>query len=469
MNDTKEIRMPFSPYSGGCTLKTLRIPRWLAFAGLTVLLAPILVKAGEVKRLTLSEAVHLALDQNHVLKIARLKVRENQAKKDEDRSAYFPQLTNQSSALHVSELQDIVLSAGAFGTVSGTPIPGQNLIIGQGGNNLFSSGTMLAQPLTQLLRVHQANRAAAAEVAGSQDEVKKAENDIAVQVHTLYYAILVATLEKKAAEQQVTFASESLRENEEGIRNGSALQVAALSGRADLLQSRQAVLTLTLQLSDLNTQLNDLLGLPLDTQLQLDPDVPTEFETLAKADYEKLAWDQNPEIKAAGEMVRKAKAGVAAEKTSYIPDVTAFARHSYQDGVPFFVHNFGTFGVHLEYDIFDFGKRRAAIRQRELQLAQAEENLERMKDEVAVDIARSYNAMERTKNMVDVARQVAELRKESERLATEQAAHGEILPAALRQATAASYKAQADLLQASLAYSLAYADLERAAGSTPVR
>ena len=433
----------------------------------TLLLCAAIAKAGEVKRITLSEAVHLALDQNHGLKISRYKVRENQEKKAQERAGYFPQLTNESNALHVTELQNIVIPSGALGTVAGTPVPSQNATIPQGQNSFYSSGTMLAQPITQLLRIHQANRAAAAEVAASQDDLKKAQNDIAVQVHTLYYAILVTGLEKKAAEQSTAYASENLRESEEGVRNGSALQVTAIGSRADLLESQQAVLTLDLQLNDLNAELNDLLGLPLDTQLQLDPQVPTEFETLTKQEYQKLAVEQSPEIRAAEEMVKKAKAGVAAEKTTYIPDITAYARYSYQDGVPFLVHNFGTFGVHLEYDIFDFGKRRAAIRQREAQLAQAQEALERIKDEVNVAIERSYNKVERTRNMVNVSREVAKLRQESERLATQQAAQGEALPAALRQASAANYKAQADLLQASLAYLLAHAELERTVGKTP--
>ena len=439
----------------------------IATAGLALLCAAVCLTAGEVKRLTLSEAVHLALDQNHALKIARFKVRENQEKKAEERSAYFPQLTNKSNALHISELQNIVIPAGSLGTAGGTLIPAQSITVGQGQKAFYSSGTMLAQPVTQLLRIHQANKIAAAEVTGSQDELRKAENDIAVQVHTLYYAILVTGLEKKAAEQRTTYAAENLRENEEDVRKGSALQVAAIGTRADLLESQQAVLTLDLQLADLTTEMNDLLGLPLDTQLQLDPNVPENFETLTKAEYEKLAWEQNPEIRAAEEVVRKARAGVAAEKTTYIPDITAYARHSYQDGIPFFVRNFGTFGVQLEYDIFDFGKRRAAVRQREAQLSQATENLERLKDEVAVAVTRSYNKVERTRSMVNVASQVAKLRQESERLAANQAAQGELLPAALRQASAANYKAQADLLQASLAYLLARAELERTAGRTP--
>jgi outer membrane protein TolC len=317
-----------------------------------------------------------------------------------------------------------------------------------------------------LIRIRQQNRIAAAEMAISRDDVKKAENEIAVQVHTLYYGILVTQLQKKAAEQQTEYASVGLRESEQDVRNGSALKVAAIGGRADLLEGQQSVLTADLQLADFKTELNDLLGLPLDTELELDPAVPTNFEAVSKMEYTKMAWEENPEILAAEETVRKARAGVAAAKTAYIPDITAYARHSYQDGVPFLVHNFGEFGVHLTYDVFDFGKRRAAVREHEAQLAQAELNLERLKEEVAVSIERSYNKVERTKSMVEVAHQVVSLRDENDRVAANQLTYGEIQVADRRQASAARYKAQADLLQASLGYQLARAELEQAVGRT---
>lgn len=227
------------------------------------------------------------------------------------------------------------------------------------------------------------------------------------------------------------------------------------------------MLTADLQLVDLKTEFNDLLGLPLDTELELDAGVPTNLETLDKTEYTKLAWAENPDILAAEETVRKARAGVAAAKTAYIPDITAFARHSYQDGVPFLVHNFGTFGVNLSYDVFDFGKRRAAVRECEIALAEAEQNVERLKEEVSVSIERSYNKVARTKTMVDVARQVMTLRDESERLAVNQLKYGEVNVSERRQASAARYKAQADLLQASLGYLLARAELEQAVGRTP--
>jgi len=447
-------------------MNRVHLYRILAIGGLTVLSAGV-QDAAETKHLTLTEAVQLAIGQNRALKIARLKVRENEQKKAGERSAYFPSVTNQSNALHVTDLENIGIPAGTLGALGGTLLPARNVVLPQGQTTLFSSGTMISQPLTQLIRIHEANRMASAEVAVSRDDLRKAENQVALQVHSLYFEILIERLQKQAAEQQIAYAQEHLRESEEDVRKGSALNVETIQGRAGVLESRQAVLTAELQLSDLTTELDDLLGLPLDTQLELDPAVRSSFEQRPREAYVQIAWSENPEIQAAEAAVRKARAGVTAAKSAYLPDITAYARQSYQDGVPFFVRNFGTFGVNLDWDLFDFGKRRAAVRERDAQLAQAEQNLERLKEEVAVGIARSYNKVQRTKSLVDVATEVVNLRRESERLAENQLNQGVVLLSERRQATAASYKAQADLLQANLGYLLAWAELEQAVGRTP--
>jgi outer membrane protein TolC len=59
------------------------------------------------------------------------------------------------------------------------------------------------------------------------------------------------------------------------------------------------------------------------------------------------------------------------------------------------------------------------------------------------------------------------LRQESERLAENQLTQGVVLVSERRQATADTYKAQADFLQANLGYLLAWAELEQAVGRTP--
>ncbi len=195
--------------------------RTLTITGLA-LAAAIPQYAAEPRRLTLTEAVHLAVSQNRALKIARLKVVENEQKKVGARSEYFPSITNQSNALHISELQNIGIPAGAFGTAGGSLIPAHGVTLPQGQQTFVSSGTMIAQPLTQLIRIRQSNRIAAAEVAVSRDDLKRAETQVALRVHSLYFGILIARLQKQAAGQQSTYAADHLRESEEDVRNGNA-------------------------------------------------------------------------------------------------------------------------------------------------------------------------------------------------------------------------------------------------------
>lgn len=425
-------------------------------------------QAAEVKRLTLTDAVQLAISQNRDLRIARLRVTESQAKKAEARSSYFPELKNHSSVLGLTALESVEIPAGAFGVVPNAGlVPNHNVQINQGASAVETSGTTLVQPLTQLIRIRQQNRIAAAEVATTRDEVKKTEDEVAVKVHQLYFGILEARLVKQAADQEAAYAETHLHETEEDIQRGNALKVSAINNQVSLLQSRQDSLTAELQVSDLTAELNDLLGLPLDTLLELAPVEPTSLQLQPREAYVQSALADNPEIHAAAERVEQAKAGVKTAKSKFIPDVSAFARQSYQNGVPFLVHNFGTFGLEMDYDVFDFGKRRAEVRVNEAKLAEAEENLARLKQAVSVKITNSYNKVARTAQMLQVANEEVRLRQEGERLATNQLAQGIIQVSDRKQASAASYKAQADLLDAQLAYLLAGAQLEEVAGRTP--
>jgi outer membrane protein TolC len=421
-------------------------------------------------KLTLPEAVRMALAQNRALKIARLKVVENEQKKAAARTSYFPEIKNQSAVARTTAEQNIEIPAGAFGVIPNTGlVPNRDILINQGSQTFVTSGTMAAQPLTPLIRIHQANRIAASAIAVSRDELKKAENEVAVKVHEVYYAILIARLQKQAAEQERAYSRTRLRESDEDARNGSALRIAVIESRAGLLQSEQALLTIDLRLADLNAEMDDLLGLPLETLLVLSPVAPASLVEPPRGETLRMALAENPQIAAAVETVQQTKAALTAAKSAYIPDVSLFARHSYQNGVPFLIHNFGTFGVSLNYDVFDFGKRRAVVRERETQLAQAQENVERLKEAVSVQIERSLNKVERTEQMLQVASEVVKLRVEGDRIAENQLTHGAILVSARSQASAATYKAQADLLQAELAHLLANAELEQTIGRTPGR
>ncbi len=425
--------------------------------------------AGQERKLTLQEAIDLAKRQNHGLKAASYAVAAEQQKRRIAESNYFPTITNESNLLHITDLQRIEVPTGAFGVIpGGAAIPASNVFLTQGTETLETSGTMIAQPITQLIKIHEANKIAAADVGISQASLRKTSTDIVFRVQELYYRVLTSQLQRDAAELQITSGDENLNENTEQVKNGALLEVARVESRANLLEAKQALLTTDMEISDLTIQLNDALGLPLDTKLDLDPNVDVALDLPSREESLATARNNNPEIKEAMQTLAKARAAHGAAKAEYIPDVTAFARYSYQNGVPFVDRNFGTFGIHLTYDVFDAGKRQALIKERRNEVTEAEENLQRITDEVEARVKIIYNRLEVTRAMVEVKREYLAARQESARLSEDQFKQGIMLASQRDGSRAQAMKARAGLLDASLAYLLAHDDLTRAlGGATP--
>jgi len=424
-------------------------------------------RAPAPRSITLAEAVQLALQHNHVVRIAGYGVQEKERTKDIARSAYLPVLRNDSAVARITDTQFIGISAGSLGTVGGTALPERSIILNQGGRTLVTSGTSLTQPLSELWKIKSANDVAAAELSETRSKAQQTKNEVALRVHQLYYRILILQSHKEAAVAKIT-ASEALQaERLQQVKLGSTLEEEAIESRAQSLESKQDLLTTELQLSDLTMQLDDAIGLPLTTLLTLDPAVKQVGSICDREECLRVALDSHPEIAEARAEVEQASAAVRLAKRQYIPDVEAFARYSYQDQVPFLVHNFGTFGVHLGYDLFDGGRRGAAIGEHKAQLAKAEENLARVKEEVELRVQTAYNKLERTRQMMKVSEEVLVLRAESHRVSVQQLQGGSALRSQVSAAEARELEAKTMFLQSQLEYIQANDEMTEAMGQTP--
>jgi outer membrane protein TolC len=420
------------------------------------------------RRITLQEAVQLALKHNHNVRIAGFAVDEKQHAKEAAKGSYFPSIRNDSSFLRVTDTQLIQISPGTLGTVGGTPIPAVSSVLNQGGRNLTTSGTQITQPLTSLLKIKRANDIAQAEVKASREKAQLTGNDVALAVHEVYYRVLIAQAHRSATEARIKASQDLQSERIEQVKFGTSLEQESIETRAQLLQGKQELLTTDLQLADLKLKLDDLLGLPLTTVLDLDP-VSAEFqETCPLQECVTTATASHPEILEARAEVEKAEAAVRLAKTDiWVPDVEAFGRYSYANNVPFLARNFGTFGIHLGYELFDGGRKRSVKHEREAQLAQARENLAKLTDDVELAVHSAYNKLERTQQMLKVSEEVVALRTESNRVRQQELLQGAALKSQATMATAQEYDAKALLLQSQLDYSQAHDEFIHAMGGTP--
>ncbi len=420
--------------------------------------------AEPVKQLTLPQAVELALKQNTVLKIGRAKVTEADAKIVSARSQYFPHLTNDTKFMGLSNDQLVTMPAGSLGNLGGTPFPDHDMKIRQSDSTIFLSETTLAQPITQLFKIHEANQIARADRGIAEAELTKSENETIYAVHQLYYTLLIAYREKTAAEASLRAAEENKHDSEKAVESGNSLNVTATAAQANLLQSRQALLVVENSISDVTEELDDVLGLPRDTVLEVtEAGLPEVTEPL-KEEIHEQARGKNGELLAARETLEKLRHAVQAAKDEYIPDVTLFAKYGYQEGSAFLEHNVGIVGVELSWDIFDWGKRRGEIGQRKAQQLQAKENLERIDKRVGIEIDKVFRKLDNSKKMIGVAQEVLALRRENARLDEKQFKAGTVNAAKHAETIAALKKAEVEDLKASLQYRLTLTELDQISG-----
>lgn len=423
---------------------------------------------GPPRHITLQEAVDLALKHNHDIRIAGYTVEEKRHAKEVAKSGYFPSIRNDSSFIHLTDTQLIEIGRGQLGVVAGTPIPAVTSIINQGALDVTLSNTQLTQPLTNLMKIKPQNDMARAELKASREKARLTGNDAALQVHEVYYKILITEAHRSATEARIKASQELESERIQQVKLGSVLRQDLIESRAQRLDAQQELLATDLQLADLKLKLNDLIGLPLSTALDLDPSFMEFREICRREECVATAMASHPEIRAARAEVEKAQAAAhLANVDIWVPDIEAFANYSYANNVPFLARNFGSFGVRFGYDLFDSGRKRGVLHEREAQLSQAKENLAKVTDEVKLAVETSYNKLERTQQMLKVSEEALALRTESSRVLQQELAHGAALSSQADQSVAQEFDAKTVMLQSQLDYTQAHDELIHAIGQTP--
>lgn len=438
-------------------------PAALAPVLLAVLLSPGL--RGEPRRLTLEEALALARQQNPILKIQRLRVRESEKKRDAVRANALPRLSNESSLLYNSQLQNVAIPRGFLGVLPQLgPVPSEDLRLLQGANTFGLSMTTAAQPLTSLIRIHAGTRAAEQEMRIAEAETRRAENEIAVRVQEAYLGALVLEKRLAAARRRVAKAEAARGDAANAVESGAALEVKLMEAGAQLLEAKNALLQLELQRADLLAELADLAGFEPGTELELAA-LPWNEPEMAPLDaLVQRALERNPEVKAAEAAVEKARRAVREAQAEFIPDIAVFATHAQQRGVPFLPSSNAAVGARMSWDLFDGGKKRALVGERRAQLEQAEENLRRVRRRVRIEVEKARRKVERFEDLVRVAEQALEARREALRIAADAVETGVAPPLKLAEAQAATAEAEAMVEEARIGLRLALAELERAVG-----
>ena len=119
----------------------------------------------------------------------------------------------------------------------------------------------------------------------------------------------------------------------------------------------------------------------------------------------------------------------------------------------------------MTWTMFEFGKRRGQVSERSAEVAQAEENLARLRNRVRIDVEKAVRKLNLTEAAVASAKELVTATTEARRVSSDQAEAGTANRSVFLESEASTLSAQADLLRAEYDRSVAAADLARLTGT----
>lgn len=360
----------------------------------------LLVPSRVGRYITLEQAQQVASQANTLMaRLGQLEIEAARQVRLATRADYFPQIGTIFTNLHFNKFMgpEIVLRPRAAGaTTIGLPFIGQDLTF---------IAVNAIQPITPLFKVREAVAIARADEDIARAKTATAGATVANAVERNYFDLLVAQHEVALAEARVRTASAGRL-----VASAALAVVSVERAGGETREAEKALDASLVRVTELTGSLNELLGWPKDTTLELEPPAPLS-ERLSLQEAVGTALQANADVIEAEQTVRKAEAASTLSKLDYIPDVAVIGGYVYQvDTIPALPRDFSYIGVTGSYNIFDFGKREHSVKARSAQLQMARTALELTRAKVAAAVKTTYLELERSRALKEIARNGLDVR-----------------------------------------------------------
>jgi outer membrane protein TolC/preprotein translocase subunit SecF len=421
--------------------------------------------SASVVRLTVDDAVALALRQGYATRLATARVASAEAHEHGATADLLPQLSVSGNHLRSSGRTTIVVPRGALGDESsGAPLPAADRRFDQGAAAVTYTQLSLTQPVTQLWRIRQAQNLASAQTMSAVAERARAESDVRLAIERLYASALIARAREHAADVAIRATQQQGVDVEQAVAAGINVSAQTLGATASTLDAEFVKMAAADSASDAESELRSALALAPGTHLEL---VAPELraEALASLDvYLAKGLAASPDVAAASAALEQAKHAAALARADYIPDIGVGVTYTMLNGVSFLPQHAVGLSIQGSWTLLDWGKRGSLSRERSAQEDAAAIGLALARDQVSVDVERAYRMEVRAERGAEVARAALDARRAGLQIARDRAGRGLIGAAALASAEADVADGEARALAAQLQVRVARATLMRAVG-----
>lgn len=420
-----------------CNMKKMRaVLAALAACGIlsagTALAAPV--------ELTLEDSVNLALENNPQVKIAMLDEMKAEASLDE-------------------------AEANRGFTLGYVHNAGRSKMEGFTAENSFNNGLTLSLPLYTGGRLENAIDAAEIALESAKLGVNDTRQQLRMDTTNSYYSIL-------QAQNQVTIYQQTVESLEEHLRNVKAQYHVGTVAKSDVLRSEveladaQQGLIKAENARDLSvSNFNNVVGLPLDTDVRVTEELGYEKYDLVLADCIAYALEHRADGKQAQLAIDAAEEYKSIAKSGYRPSITASASNGWSDSdFPGTEDESWQIGAKLSWNIFDMGATKAQVRQADADLLTAKELARQKLDAIQLEVRMAYLDVHEAEKRIHTSQVSVDKAEEDLKIAHVRYRAGVGTNLDVMDAQVALTTAKMNYVQSLYDYNTSKAELDRAMG-----
>jgi HAE1 family hydrophobic/amphiphilic exporter-1 len=417
------------------------------------------VEAGSPLTLTFNQALERALSNNEGLKVAKERVVETQARVQESKTNFLPQVNLGYNFTPSQRFPVIKIPAGVFGPEE------QTFQAGFAQKN--SLQLFVNQPIYTGGRLNNAYGITTASLDASKLELDRTRQEIEYRVVETFYAALMNKRGVAVAEEQIRMSEKQLELAKVRFESGTVARLDVLQAEVELANAKARRIQAKAQVDTAMQALRGVLALPQSQPLELAGSLDEPVIGHARAELDTLL-PQRPDLRAFTARREMAEYASNLAQSEWKPNLSFTGNMQYQqDSVGSLLardNQSYAFGVALSVPLFSAPGARARRSAAQSQVRQAEHGLRFATDNARLELESAWTALEASAEVVATQEKALELARESVSIAQVSYENGVITSAELNDVQVRLLQTEWNLMQAKYARITAAARARVAAG-----
>jgi outer membrane protein TolC len=409
--------------------------------------------------LTFSQALERALSNNEGLKVAKERVVETQARVQESKTNFLPQVNLGYNFTPSQRFPVIKIPAGVFGPEE------QTFQAGFAQKN--SLQLFVNQPIYTGGRLNNNYGITTASLDASKLELERTRQEMEYRVVETFYAALMNERGVAVAEEQIRLSEKQLELAKVRFESGTVARLDVLQAEVELANAKSRRIQARAQVDTSMQALRSVLSLPQSQPLTLEGSLDEPVIGHAREELDKML-PQRPDLLAFTARREMAEYATNLAQSEWKPNLSFTGNMQYQqDSVGSLLardNQSYAFGIALNVPLFSAPGAAARRNVAQSQMRQAEHGLRFATDNARLELESAWTALEASAEVVTTQQKTLELARESVSIAQVSYENGVITSAELNDAQVRLLQTEWFLMQAKYARITAAARARVAAG-----